>query len=107
LEIEIMKQAQVILAILGVLLCSGCGTILVRTGAAADVKRPYPATRVDAQVVSVWGEEHNSGDIGQEYFRLASPFFLVDFPVSLITDTLCLPWDLLSKPREAESPTTN
>ena len=95
-----MRRVRTFVVALTALYCAGCGTIIVRSGAAHDVNRPYPATRVDAQVVSVWGEDHNSGDIGQEYLRFAAPFFLLDFPVSIITDTLCLPWDLFSQPNE-------
>lgn len=64
---------------------TGCGT-LTRN----DVKRGhsmyphssiYPATYVD-----IWGSQSP-----------AAPLFLLDLPISLVTDTLLLPYDLLTK----------
>lgn len=74
---------------------TGCGTILARSdGGVWDSPRLYPATQVNAEFLGVIGEEPNSGDIGQQLACAVSPLFLLDLPISIATDTLCLPFDI-------------
>ncbi|MGT8859138.1 YceK/YidQ family lipoprotein [Enterobacter sp. 186315] len=70
----------VIVALISMFL-SGCGTFVSRD---PFFKKPgvYPATRFDAE--------------GIEELEFPYPLFLaLDMPISLITDTLLIPYDLL------------
>lgn len=79
---NIVKLASIIIS---AYLLSGCGTLLARAGAAdlGSSKKTshapvYPATVYDVALFST------------PYF----PIFLLDLPISIVTDTLMLPVDL-------------
>lgn len=70
------------------MLC-GCAMLDVRFGN-REAKRPFPATRYEWEGISYLCTEWDGG------FILAIPAF-VDLPISIISDTLCLPYDLTKK----------
>lgn len=68
-------------------LCSGCGTILTHVDGQAGV---YSGVRADARLLSTIDDE--SHDI--PVFPWVIPMSIIDMPLSLVADTLCLPFDL-------------
>lgn len=61
-------------------LLTGCSTILT-----LDSKEPYSGTKYN---IEVWGPCHGAGCMGLVIFR---PLSIIDFPLSLVGDTLMLP----------------
>lgn len=69
---------------------TGCASYGVRfDDSAQPTKRPYPATRVDCEAVSFLCTEFDLG------FLIALPV-MVDIPFSLVSDTVCLPYDMIT-----------
>lgn len=69
---------------------TGCATYGVRfDDSTQPTKRPYPATRVDCETVSFLCTEFDFG------FFISLPV-IVDLPFSLVSDTVCLPYDLIT-----------
>ena len=99
-----------VLLMLSSLFFSGCGTFMAREGGISKDFKIYPATRADSEAiyVSVTGQsifQHGDCDnanwFGQTIGYTIVPIcFLVDLPISLITDTVMFPFDLTAKPIE-------
>jgi uncharacterized protein YceK len=88
-----MNRSLYLLALLP--LITGCGTFIARTGNpdAGTLWRFYPATGVDGALLTApcnpneeWGSMPRR--VG------ATCIGLVDLPISLVTDTICFPFDL-------------
>ena len=99
---------------IAVTLLSGCATVVMRTDiSGSETKGLYPATRADVTGTSrylrnkldpggAWrgaGPSHHPNVLEKAIWVV---FAAVDLPISLVTDTLCLPWDL-NKRHERES----
>ena len=68
-------------------LCSGCGTILAHVD--GSVTGPYSGIRVDSHMIASVGKEHD-----MPVFPWIIPFCIFDLPLSAVSDTLVLPYDL-------------
>ena len=90
------------------LLLSGCGTLAVRAGfpdEPSDMPQYYPATVVDAQLVFspfylliVEPTEIYEDDLTTlPRALLACLVGVVDLPISLVSDTIYLPWDIKNR----------
>lgn len=96
-----LRRIKAALAVAGAaVLCSGCGTIVARSGALAagswgsgSVPPVYPATCLDVAVTL----GPSSAPIGKQAAQRL--VFFIDLPFSVATDTLCLPFDLLPESR--------
>ena len=94
--------------------CAGCGTILMRRdridkGIPID-SRVYPATTFDLMCIAECS--HAVVDRGHTHMPLDHALFgvivgVIDLPVSLVVDTVMLPWDLASSPREEQTETAS
>ncbi len=108
-----MKRVLIILLCFPFII--GCGTFLARSGLRSeisDIPRFYPATNVDGGIIvgSFINEDWSPWPRRIGLFCLG----LVDFPISIVTDTVCLPLDIWlyepyepSEPREYESQKSN
>lgn len=89
---ESMRKTVIALPVF--LLMTGCGTFLARRGDphAASLPHVYPATYLSGTfVVAPWSE---GGGLDPMPYRLSlTAVGIVDTPISLLTDTLCLPFD--------------
>ena len=97
-----MKKAIAITLSGLVAVLSGCATIDVRGGGSRSHYPPlYPAVTWDCQGIEMFTAEGSTGE------RVWAIFFfgICDGPISLITDTLCLPWDLGCWCFQKEDPT--
>ncbi len=73
--------------------------------AGKDENRVYLGTKVNAgMLASPFNGECKKNDQGQLAACIFYPFILIDFPLSLITDTVFLPYTVSTKP-EHESET--
>lgn len=75
---------------------SGCATVVGRAGIDAGYfdRGPYPATKLDAQAI------YALCTLGVEdtpFAVLLVPFVVLDVPVSVIFDTILLPWDMVKE----------
>jgi len=98
-QLRIMIKKRIELMILGMLaILSGCVSIAERRDAAGPIG-VYPGVSYDA-----WAASAVFADDPQEQAAgiWVLPFVLIDFPFSLVLDTIMLPWDL-SDSREKES----
>jgi uncharacterized protein YceK len=89
-----VAKMLVVTLLLGVL--SGCATVMVRDFPSCRPQRAtslYPATSVDATCI-VTGGGNLEGDTSLLGYIVLSPFWILDLPVSLVTDTILLPNDL-------------
>ncbi len=93
------------ISLLIVLLLSGCGTILTNI----DLNKPKaerdPVVRqIDSRVYSGTRFDFlaNAPDPGSGG-NIIGLFFLIDIPLSLIADTLILPYTLTNEPYEQEN----
>ena len=88
--------------VLGVI--PGCATVLVRDYPSCKpqgMASVYPASSLDAFCV-VTGGGNLECKMGPMGYLVLSPLWLLDFPVSLVTDTVLLPSDLIWKRKDAE-----
>jgi uncharacterized protein YceK len=78
--------------------CSGCGIIGYRTGSFGPPgPTVYPAVQVDVGMLR-YGLQETSG-VGSKLFL--GTCHIIDLPISVITDTICLPydaWRVMSRP---------
>jgi uncharacterized protein YceK len=109
-----------ILPFLLVLLASGCATVYTRTSLSGNQPNGlYPATRADVggsirycrnQFDPVGGWRGAGGSHRPTVLEKALwvTFATVDLPISLVTDTVCFPWDVAetAKVRKAPVPDT-
>lgn len=92
-----MCMKKVIVLLLIVPLLTGCGTFFARTGwrdEASDIPRFYPAAALDCGMMCIW---HNDPSVARKSLwrkLLWSSVGLIDLPISLVTDTVCLPFDI-------------
>lgn len=80
-----------IAVILGLTLCSGCSTI-VSHGLAKGAPPPYAGTYINSHLIKDAGSEAASDGTGPAIIVVV--YGVIDFPFSLVADTLCLPYDL-------------
>jgi uncharacterized protein YceK len=78
--------------------CAGCASIAARC--TTDPHRPHPkfvygGTQIDVQwVAAPFNEKAETSGIYAGFAWPLSVAGIVDFPLSLVFDTLCLPYDL-------------
>jgi uncharacterized protein YceK len=114
-----MKEITTALAAVAVAATlSGCATAYMRTDLSGrNPKGLYPATRAD--VVGAYRYCANKSDPFGGWRGAGTPSHpnplekvlwvtvsVIDLPISLVTDTVCLPWDLSKKKKLEEAPTT-
>jgi uncharacterized protein YceK len=97
-----IKCFLVALALSGIFGLTGCGTILGRSYGSVRVDESlyYPATSYDTFIISsgggVWayGEGKNVNGWQEAFgWGLVVPLHVIDYPISIVTDTLLLPVD--------------
>ena len=87
---------------------SGCGTLVARVGfpdGSSDIPQYYPATVVDAQLIFspfylliVEPSEIYEDDLTTlPRALLACLVGVVDLPISLVSDTICIPLDIKNR----------
>ena len=87
------------------LLLSGCGTIAARTSNANEGL--YPATSIDGLCIVTgggnWDNDHPSLSSKLVGWIILTPCWIIDLPVSLVSDTFMLPFDIRkSKAKDEE-----
>lgn len=104
-----MKRVLLIFFCLSFL--TGCATLIARTPLRemgdADFPRSYPATYMDSMgLVDSFRPNGPYKGAFEWPLRIGSAILLlVDFPISIVTDTICLPLDiLLYEPRDLGNP---
>ena len=100
--------AYIVLITLATLLNAGCATIVIRTDiSGSKPKGLYPATRADVtgtirycrgELDLFWSDAGSSRPNIIEKILWAT-FATIDLPISIVTDTVCLPWDIAKKRR--------
>ncbi len=81
----------IIIFIILMLFCTGCGTIIAR-GTMLHPPGLYPATKFD---IGLSRDTYEHVTYTHDYvYILTIPVLLIDFPISIIFDTLLLPIDL-------------
>ena len=82
------------LASLGmILICTGCGTIVMRI--AGPGEELYPATKGD--IIMIHGCLYPDGTIFASKSYVGAGLTVIDIPISLTTDTVLLPIELLRR----------
>lgn len=98
LDIYVMK-AEVMVGFVWLVFCSGCGTVVSRTGihTLSDKPQPryYPATCWSSRMIAAPAHPEDGSSGGRAAWCLAGS---IDLPISLTTDTLLLPYDIFKKP---------
>ena len=109
------RTIEIAICVLVVSFLSGCATVVMRTDiSGSKPKGLYPATRADVtgtyrylrndlDPAGGWrgaGPSHHPNVIEK---ALWVGFAAVDLPISLVTDTLCFPWDVADKRKAKES----
>ena len=117
---RIMKRiTTALVAVAMVVTLSGCATAYMRTDlSGSKPKGLYPATRAD--VVGAYRYCANKSDPFGGWRGAGTPSHpnplekvlwvtcsVIDLPISLVTDTVCLPWDLSKKKQKEESSNTS
>lgn len=91
-----------VIAFIYIEICTGCATSWTfvagrQIGPFSLKEGCYPATRLDAEALgglpAAWCEDSKAE------LMLEIPFVLIDFPFSIVFDTLLLPYDLLQSRR--------
>lgn len=88
---------KVIFLILLVPFLAGCGTYFARSGwrnESSDIPRFYPATAMDYGMMSIWRDNPNTQRKSVGTKILWSSVGLIDTPISIVTDTICIPLDI-------------
>jgi uncharacterized protein YceK len=87
-----------IVALIALLVCSGCGSLLVQHNSKAG---PYPGTRLDAHSIAhpsfdgiSLGGHSDPKSSGGSFSPVALVGGIIDLPFSAALDTLLLPVDL-------------
>ena len=76
---------------------TGCATVAARSSQHGEKQTSgvYPATRMDAGMIATpFDPDAKDEPAGRRWGRCG--LGLIDLPVSLISDTVCLPYDLLA-----------
>ena len=99
--------AYILVTALAIFLNSGCATIVKRSpDVGAQPRGLYPATRADitgtirycsGQMHFIWSPNVGGPKPNIIQKILWATFATIDLPISLVTDTICLPWDLTNK----------
>ncbi|MEI6564092.1 MAG: YceK/YidQ family lipoprotein [bacterium] len=99
-EIMTVRQTTMLLLLIGgALLLTGCGTIVARNSHPCGSNPYYPATQWDVMTIRSGGGLFvgpPGGSPGVPHvvgWLLIVPLHILDLPVSLATDTICLPSD--------------
>jgi len=100
-----MKPVAIVVLLLA---CAGCGTVS-RISGKEGLSPVYPATDLDANMMRMAATGEISVGFSEpvtalDYIILCPLTFvfdLVDMPISLVTDTLCLPYDLWTRTDDA------
>ena len=74
-------------------LCSGCATVITRSYDSSGwihFRGAYPATRFEADIIG-------SGSGSDPLYPLFIAGSIIDLPLSVVFDTLLLPYDLLKE----------
>ena len=90
-----MRNIIAILALLSLVFCAGCGTVLTHggdPGAGGPRSGVYRGIRWDGMMVATF--EHDLFSPGSKGSGGMPDIFLLDFPFSAIADTVLLPYDL-------------
>jgi uncharacterized protein YceK len=109
---------QLLLSAATAVMLSGCATAVMRTSlSGSEPMGLYPATRADVTgtisfckgELDPFGFARGAGDLHRpniidKLFWIV--FAAIDLPISLVTDTLCFPWDLSKKQETKQAPTT-
>lgn len=113
------RMIKAVLCALTVIFFSGCATVITRTDiSGSKSKGLYPATRADVtgtyhycrnelDLFGAWrgaGTQRHPSILEKAVWIV---FATIDFPISLVTDTVCLPWDIAEKRRTKAAPTTD
>ncbi|MBU0715298.1 MAG: YceK/YidQ family lipoprotein [Verrucomicrobia bacterium] len=110
---------RILLVAVSASLLSGCATVVMRTDiSGSEPKGLYPATRADVSgsirycrnKLDPFGGWRGAGtprhpNIVEKCLWVV--FSIIDFPISIVTDTVCFPWDLSDKIKNKETPTTD
>jgi len=112
-----MKRKRIVIGLLGVLTISslGCATRQIRSSATPVPTAVYSAVRTDCEMIGVCfdgGTMFHSGGPGAKTigYTVVPLCWIVDVPLSAITDTVCLPrdlWRINKENRTNASTTTN
>jgi uncharacterized protein YceK len=112
-----IRTVQTIAAVLLATCLSGCATAYVRTDlSGSKPKGLYPATRTDvggayrycankSDPSGGWRGAGTSSNPNILEKFLWVTFSVIDLPISLVTDTICLPSDLSKKNKNKGTPT--
>jgi uncharacterized protein YceK len=110
------RMVHLFMCVFAATLMSGCATVVKRTSlSGSEPKGLYPATRADVSGTIDYcrnrldpvgfargaGPTHHPNVIEKALWVI---FATVDLPISLVTDTVCLPWDAADKRRTKEAP---
>jgi uncharacterized protein YceK len=91
-----MKRMCIAAVVMATLALAGCGTIAARTSGANE--RIYPATSIDALCIRTGGGnwENDNPSLSSQIvgWGIMTPFWILDFPFSLVSDTVMLPFDI-------------
>ena len=85
---------QIVTSLLTLLLLSGCGTLYATVDERIMSANPngyYPATKFDKECINAWSSD--SGLFGRSY--LITTLFVLDYPLSVVSDTIFLPVDFV------------
>lgn len=103
------SMIQIAVCTMAAVFLSGCATVVMRTDlSGSQTKSLYPATRADVTGTCLYlrndldpfggwrgaGPSHHPNVIEKTLWVV---FAAVDLPISLVTDTLCFPWDMADK----------
>jgi uncharacterized protein YceK len=107
-----MKRKHILVGLFGLLMISpmGCATRQVRSAAVPVPTAVYPAIRTDCEMIGVCFDGgtmfHGGGPVGKTMGYTVVPLcWIVDIPLSVVTDTLCLPRDVWRINRQGENRT--
>ena len=97
-----MRRSPRVIALLLIACNISCASVGVRTGAYSERAAIYPATAVDAGVVSYvvtrpfipYVDPTFSPDAQEGLVYLLAPASIIDLPLAVALDTLLLPYDI-------------
>lgn len=97
-----MRLSPRLIALLLIACNIGCASVGVRTGAYSERAAIYPATAIDAGIVSYvvirpfipYVDPTFSPDAQEGLVYLFAPVSIIDLPLAVALDTLLLPYDI-------------
>ena len=101
-----MKAFHIAIGLVAILSLTGCGTLVTRVGGGGRADY-YPATIADVSIISSGGGIYAYGDCNNGFgpvvgWLVVVPLHLIDLPISIVIDTICLPYDAIRAQRENE-----